>query len=122
MTNPMQVKFAGDPPKAGSGAVISSVTPGKFTSCFTDYSFILFYILFSIVSYSRQVYILPYSNNNTILLGASHKLFVGMLPRHYTEEDVKPLFQSFGEIKDCNVLRNNDGQSKGNSTTPQCQT
>ncbi|XP_043470167.1 CUGBP Elav-like family member 2 isoform X1 [Leptopilina heterotoma] len=40
------------------------------------------------------------------------KLFVGMLSKKYTENDVRNMFGVFGTIEECSVLRDN-GQSKG---------
>jgi CUG-BP- and ETR3-like factor len=45
--------------------------------------------------------------------GTTHKLFIGMVPKTFVEDDLRPIFSPFGEIKDMNVLRGPDGQSKG---------
>jgi len=41
------------------------------------------------------------------------KLFVGMLPKAFSESDVAELFSPFGTIEDCSVLKEASGQSKG---------
>ncbi|XP_064595630.1 CUGBP Elav-like family member 2 isoform X12 [Liolophura sinensis] len=41
------------------------------------------------------------------------KLFVGMLAKKSTEEDVRMMFAPYGTIEDCTVLRDPNGQSRG---------
>ena len=46
-------------------------------------------------------------------LTEERRLFVGMLSRELTEEDVRQMFTQFGQVEDVSILRNAQGASKG---------
>ncbi|CAF2391709.1 unnamed protein product [Rotaria sp. Silwood2] len=41
------------------------------------------------------------------------KLFVGMVSKNLDEQNIRALFQSYGIIEDCTVLRDANGKSRG---------
>ncbi|KAH0470805.1 hypothetical protein IEQ34_000528 [Dendrobium chrysotoxum] len=42
-----------------------------------------------------------------------HKLFIGMLPKNVTDDDVTALFSKYGNVKDLQILRGSQQTSKG---------
>lgn len=46
-------------------------------------------------------------------LTEERKLFLGMLSRKTTEQEVRLMFGAFGQIEECTILREQNGESKG---------
>jgi len=46
-------------------------------------------------------------------LPEEHKLFIGMLPRNLSENDLYRMFSPFGNLAEIHIMRNSDGMSKG---------
>lgn len=47
------------------------------------------------------------------MLNLERKLFIGMISKNFDEPNIRGLFQSYGAIEDCTILRDVNGKSRG---------
>ena len=60
---------------------------------------------------NRPLQVKPADNESN--RGEDRKLFVGMLGKQQTEEEVRDIFKNYGAIEECTILRDQNGNSKG---------
>jgi len=54
-----------------------------------------------------------YADSDKEKTAKEHKLFVGMIPKQATEEDVRQLFSQHGSVLEVHILKSPDGTSRG---------
>jgi CUG-BP- and ETR3-like factor len=67
--------------------------------------------LFSILNQASSPLQVKYADGELERL--EHKLFVGMLPKNVTDDEMTDLFSQNGNIKDLQILRGSQQASKG---------
>lgn len=66
---------------------------------------------FPVILMNRPIQVKPADQESKS--GNDRKLFVGMLSKQQNEEDVRKMFEAFGTIEECTVLRDQNGNSRG---------
>ena len=69
---------------------------------------------------NRPLQVKPADNESN--RGEDRKLFVGMLGKQQTEDEVRDIFKNYGNIEECTILRDQNGNSKGCAFVKLCST
>ena len=72
------------------------------------------------VSFSQTLTVdkwLPNRLQTEFCVLSERKLFIGMISKQATEEDLNGMFTPFGEIEEQSILKDSDGNSKGKHHT-----
>nr|XP_027196998.1 CUGBP Elav-like family member 1 isoform X2 [Dermatophagoides pteronyssinus] len=71
--------------------------------------FVTYYTRKAALDCRNPIQMKPADNENK----NDRKLFIGKLPKFITETDILQTFEQFGQIEECIILRDNQGQSRG---------